>query len=185
MRTLTDAALASIATLGDRRAFGELMRRHAGSVRTLLRRMGAPAALADDIAQDACLKAFERIASYRSDGPFSAWLNRIAARMFIRQWRTSKASFTDELDETVASPLPGVAAATDQMDLEKGLECLNAAERMCVSLCYGLGMSHSEAAEELQLPIGTVKSHVHRGLTKLRRHFAADLPTMEQRRARA
>jgi DNA-directed RNA polymerase specialized sigma24 family protein len=45
-------------------------------------------------------------------------------------------------------------------------------ERLCVSLCYGGGLSHAEAAEALNSPLGTVKSHVKRGLDKLRRRLA-------------
>ena len=57
---LHDVELAALAATGQRAAFGELVRRHGSAVRALVRRMGADAALADDIAQDACLAAFER-----------------------------------------------------------------------------------------------------------------------------
>ena len=53
-------------------------------------------------------------------------------------------------------------------DLDEALKGLTDGERFCVSLCYGAGLSHAEAAEALNLPLGTVKSHVKRGLDKLR-----------------
>ena len=62
------------AQAGDRGAFGELVRRHGSSVRALVRRMGADAALADDVAQDAFIAAFERIAEFRGEGAFAAWV---------------------------------------------------------------------------------------------------------------
>jgi RNA polymerase sigma factor (sigma-70 family) len=175
LRALQDAELAALAASGDRAAFGELLRRHASGVRTLLRRMGAAPALADDIAQDACLKAFERIATFRGDGPFPAWLNRIAARLYIRRWHSeSRIHWADELPEDVSGDVAPIALAIDRMDLDKGLQLLSPAERMCISLCIGIGMTHNEAAVELRLPLGTVKSHVHRGLVKLRAHFGAE-----------
>jgi RNA polymerase sigma factor (sigma-70 family) len=174
LRALSDAALASLAAIGDRTAFGELLRRHAPGVRRLLRRMGAPAALADDVAQDACLKAYERIETYRGDGSFAGWLNRIAARLYIRQWRNeSRIEWVTQLPEDIASDIAPIALASERMDLDKGLQLLSPAERVCVSLCIGVGMTHPEAAIELRLPLGTVKSHVHRGLVKLRAHFGS------------
>ena len=77
---LHDVELAGLASLGQRAAFGELVRRHGSAVRGLLRRMGADPALADDVAQDAFLAAFERIAEFRGEGTFQAWVKRIAAR---------------------------------------------------------------------------------------------------------
>ena len=63
--SLHDVELAALAAAGDRPAFGELVRRHGAAVRGLLRRMGAEPSLADDIAQDAFLAAFERIVEFR------------------------------------------------------------------------------------------------------------------------
>ena len=76
---LHDVELAALAAAGGRREFGELVRRHGSAVRGLLRRMGADPALADDIAQDAFLQAFQRCADFRGEGPFVGWLKRIAA----------------------------------------------------------------------------------------------------------
>ena len=54
------------------------------------------------------------------------------------------------------------------MDLDEAMKTLNETERVCVSLCHGAGMSHPEIAAAMNLPLGTVKSHVKRGLDKLR-----------------
>ena len=75
--------------------------------------------------------------------------------------------------ETVEDETPR-SDADAAIDLEGALLALNAAERLCVTMCFGAGLSHSEAAEALNLPLGTVKSHVKRGLEKLRTRLAPD-----------
>jgi RNA polymerase sigma factor (sigma-70 family) len=163
--------LAALAAAGDRAAFGELVRRHGSTVRGLLRRMGAEPSLADDLAQDAFLAAFERIVEFRGDGTFSAWVRRIAARLYVRRWR--KEMRLEGLDEDRREEASGgEASAASRIDLDEALKALGATERMCISLCYGAGLSHAEAAEALNAPLGTVKSHVKRGLDKLRVRLA-------------
>src|ERR1700720_1233383 len=82
-----DLDLVALAVAGGRDAFGELVRRHGSAVRGLLRRMGADPILADDLAQDAFLAAFEQIADFRGEGTFQAWVKRIAARLYVKRWR--------------------------------------------------------------------------------------------------
>lgn len=170
-----DVELAARAARGERAAFGELVRRHSSAVRGLLRRLGADAALADDLAQDAFLAAFEQVADFRGEGTFQAWVKRIAARLYVRRWRRDKRvdlmADTPE-PETGAAEGQGQAGAAQRIDLDAALNTLSAAERLCVSLCYGGGLSHAEAADALNTPLGTVKSHVKRGLDKLRERLA-------------
>jgi len=72
----------------------------------------------------------------------------------------------------------------DAAKLHDSLKTLSAPERLCVSMCYGAGLSHGEAAEALNLPLGTVKSHVKRGLEKLRTRLApTDGASLEGSRA--
>ena len=61
-----------------------------------------------------------------------------------------------------------------RLDLDQALKGLSGPERLYVSLCYGAGLSHTEAAEATGAPLGTVKSHVKRALEKLKRRMAAD-----------
>ena len=174
---LADAELAVLAQAGDRSAFGELVRRHGSGVRGLLRRMGAQPSLADDIAQDAFLAAYERIAEFRGQGAFAGWVKRIAARLYIK--RCKRQLRLTELDGEDAGEAPntlGEAAAGQRLDLDGALKLLSPAERLCVSLCCGAGFSHAEAAEALKWPLGTVKSHVRRGLDKMKAHLTADNP---------
>jgi RNA polymerase sigma-70 factor (ECF subfamily) len=177
-----DLELVALAAAGGRAAFGELVRRHGSAVRGLLLRMGADPMLADDLAQDAFLAAYEQIAEFRGDGAFQGWVKRIAARLYVKRWRK------DARTDLVAEP-PGFedaggrgeSGAVDHIDLDDALRALTPAERVCVSLCYGAGLSHGEAALALNSPLGTVKSHVKRGLDKLRDRLAPgrDFPASE------
>jgi RNA polymerase sigma factor (sigma-70 family) len=159
-----DVELAASAAAGGRREFGELVRRHGSAVRALLRRMGAQPALADDIAQDAFIQAFERCAEFRGDGTFAAWVKRIAARLYIKRV-AKEARYVAEIENEDVAPGPDPSG---KVDLDEALKALSEPERLCVSLCHGAGMAHSEIATALNLPLGTVKSHVKRGLDKLR-----------------
>jgi RNA polymerase sigma factor (sigma-70 family) len=175
LTTFADVELATLAQAGDRAAFGELVRRHGAGVRALLRRMGAQPSMADDLAQDAFLTAFERISEYRGQGAFPGWVKRIAARMYLK--RCKGRVNLSPLDEEAGEPLGtqgGEALAGQRLDLDDALRRLSDAERLCVSLCCGAGFSHAEAAEALKTPLGTVKSHVRRGLDKMKAHLSID-----------
>ena len=169
---LHDVELCAFAATGERRAFGELVRRHGSAVRGVLRRMGAQGAEADDVAQDAFLTAFERISEFRGEGTFAGWVKKIAARLYLRRLqrerRLGALTAEEPRDETPRSD------ADAAIDLEGALKALGTAERLCVTMCFGAGLSHSEAAEALNLPLGTVKSHVKRGLEKLRTRLAPE-----------
>ncbi|MBC6982991.1 RNA polymerase sigma factor [Caulobacter sp. 17J80-11] len=170
---LHDVELAALAAAGGRREFGELVRRHGSAVRALLRRMGADAAAADDLAQDAFLQAFEAIAEFRGEGTFAGWVKRIAARLYLKRRQKEARFVLDGQDHEPDQPV-GFADAAGRIDLDGALKLLSPAERLCVSLCYGAGLSHAEVAETLNTPLGTVKSHVRRGLDKLRERLAPD-----------
>ena len=71
--------------------------------------------------------------------------------------------------------------ADRRIDLDEALKVLSPAERLSVSMCFGAGLSHAEAAEALNLPLGTVKSHVKRGLEKLRARLAPSGVALEGR----
>jgi RNA polymerase sigma-70 factor (ECF subfamily) len=70
------------------------------------------------------------------------------------------------LDEETPDPLAPDGGA--RLDLDRALAKLSPPERLCVGLCHGAGLTQAEIAEALQVPLGTVKSHVTRGLAKLR-----------------
>lgn len=176
--TASDAELtALVLATRDRDAFGELVLRHGRLVRTMLYRLTGDWPTAEDLAQDAFVRAFERIDQFSGAGSFRNWLCRIAYTEFLRAIRRRKtddramAALAGEAGPE-AGPAPAAGAA---IDIERALARLGPAERAAVVLCHGCGFSHSEAAEAMDLPIGTVKSHVLRGRKKL-----ADILTSEK-----
>ncbi|WP_323763170.1 RNA polymerase sigma factor [Maricaulis sp.] len=153
-------------------AFGELVRRHQGLVRGMLNRMCRNHALADDLAQDAFIRAYEKIGSFKGTGSFKSWLCSIAYTQFLMSARKRKA--TERVLEKFKAGVEESEAPRDMgnvVDLDRGLATLKEDERIAVVLCYSCGMSHSEAAEATDMPLGTVKSHVNRGRAKLQAFF--------------
>jgi len=172
----TEAALIVAAQARDQAAFGELVKRRQGWARALLRKMCQSHAEADDLAQEAFIKAWDRLRDLETPAAFPGWFRRIAVTTFLMAKRRQKAVF-EEIDEAV-SPLADEtstpeAQAGAKIDLEKALARLSDAERLCVTLNHGEGLSHGEIVEMTGLPLGTVKSHVLRGTEKLRRMLEA------------
>ncbi|MFT3726403.1 MAG: sigma-70 family RNA polymerase sigma factor [Terricaulis sp.] len=170
-----EAALIVAAQAKDQTAFGELVKRRQGWARALLRRMCSSHAEADDLAQEAFIKAWERLRDLETPAAFPGWFRRIAVTTFLMAKRKQKAKF-EEIDD--AAPIASEdsspeAAAGAKIDLERALKLLSDAERLCVTLNHGEGLSHSEIVEITGLPLGTVKSHVLRGTEKLRRAMEA------------
>lgn len=174
LAALHDMELVSLSAAGERAAFGELVRRHGTLIRALLRRMGADPATADDCAQDAFLTAYERIAEFRGEGAFGGWVRRIAARVYVRKARRRLQLEGGALEDAPEPSAGGEREAADHLDLDEALATLGAAERLCVSMCYGAGLTHAETAEALNMPLGTVKSHVKRGLDRLRAQLGSE-----------
>ena len=164
LRELHDVELAVQAAAGGRREYGELVRRHGSAVRGLLRRMGTAPSLADDVAQDAFLQGFQRCAEFRGQGTFAGWIKKIAARLYLKRVAHEARYVAESEVDEAATPVDHARA----LDLDEAMKALNETERVCVSLCHGAGMSHPEIAAAMNLPLGTVKSHVKRGLDKLR-----------------
>ena len=171
---LTDADLiARVLVDDDQHAFGELVRRHQSSVRGLLRQLTrSDFALADDLAQEAFVRAYKNIRSFRGEARFSTWLYRITYNCFREDARRRKElvgidekRWQAELDSQTADP--GL-----RYDLMHALSALPLHERSAVLLCCQNGLSHEEAARVLDIPLGTVKTNVLRGRQKLKKMLA-------------
>ena len=155
----------------DHNAFGELVRRHQSPVRAFLMRMTRDAHLADDLAQETFLKAWKKLYAFRGTARFSTWLFGIAFNEFRDFARQRKELALEDADDLPAEP----AAAHDgllRLDLTEALKSLGSNERAAVVLCCQNGLSHEEAAQVLDCPLGTVKTNVLRGKDKLRRLLA-------------
>ncbi len=161
--------IAHVLAVNDMTAFGDLVERYQERVRrTLLRLTAGDQMLADDLAQDTFIRAYDKLSTYRGPGSFGPWLSRIATTLFLQLKRKDKTARTAlaelAVEEVPVTRQPEAAA----MDLDKALAVLKPDERTVIVLCFGEGMSHSEAAEATGMPLGTVKSHALRGRQKMR-----------------
>ncbi|MBN8504250.1 MAG: sigma-70 family RNA polymerase sigma factor [Burkholderiales bacterium] len=169
-----DAALVARAVRdADARAFELLVRRHQGLVRAQLRRLlGEQAALADDLAQDCFVIAWRKLEQFRGDARFSTWLYRIAHSCFLQHLRSERGRVQESLEATLAegsSSHPAEHASPAlRLDVEVALQRLSTAQRAALLYCVQLGLSHEEAAVVMDMPLGTVKTHVLRGKARLR-----------------
>ena len=165
--------LAREAAAGDAAAFGVLVRRHQGKLRGFLLRMTrGNHAQADDLAQETFLEAFRKIAQYGT-GSFFGWLCAIAYSRYLMEARKRKLENLDEAEDMPDdAPDPEIASLA-RLDLEQALARLAPVQRAALTLCFALGLSHEEAAASLNLPLGTLKSHVNRGREKLASMLAA------------
>lgn len=136
-----------------------LVEKHELPLRAFLTRMAGPN-MADDIAQEAFLKAWRAAGQYDGRARYSTWLTRIAWRCRIDALRKDTAV---EIPEPVAQH-----EAASSGELEDMLSRLTQSERAALVLCEGHGWTHAEAAELLGLPLGTLKSTVARAKTKCR-----------------
>lgn len=168
-----DADLARDAASGQEAAFEMLVRRHHGTIRGLTRRLAQRPVDADDLAQAAFLTAWRKIGTYRG-GSFKAWLCTIAYREFLQARRRQKNEVEFEESRHVVVFDTSAARMGDHLDLDRALKELPENQRICVVLCVAAGLSHSEAAKATGWPLGTVKSHVNRGVAVLRKQLAAD-----------
>lgn len=170
-----DQALVARVLLGnDRRAFEQLLRRHQGIVRAQLRRLlHGDEAAADDVAQEVFLLAWRKLDQFRGEARFSTWLYRIAYSCFLQAYR-KKSWPAGEADDDEVEQLPMPPHAVDlQLDVERAMQRLSAAEQVVLLHCVQLGLSHDEAAYVLAMPLGTVKTHATRGKAKLKAWLAA------------
>ena len=157
--------------------FADVVRAHQGIVRGFLRRLCDADATADDLAQETFLKAKRALPGWRGDGSLASWLLRIAYREFLsfkrsRAGRTTLIDVVDEVDD-------GSQRRTDrtlERDVRRALAALSDDERACIAACFFDELTHEEAAAALELPLGTVKSHIARAREKLRGPLAAYAP---------
>ncbi|HEY0414592.1 MAG TPA: RNA polymerase sigma factor [Allosphingosinicella sp.] len=162
-----DAHLCRRAAGGDGVAFRLLVETHERRLRAFLAHAAGPE-LGDELAQEAFVKAWQSLASFRGDSAFSSWLCAIGWRCFIDYVRRER---SEGRKRAAAGALADTAAAAptgDRLDLAGALARLEPVERAALVLCEGHGWSHGEAAGILRLPLGTLKGTVRRAKQKCR-----------------
>lgn len=167
-----DALIRRAATLRDQHAFGVLVRRYQSQLRHSLRQLtGWNEPLADDIAQETFIKAWESIASFRAESKFSTWLYRIAYNQLISNSRKSsnREIPTEELEDS-ATEAP--KSSDLHRDLANAMRGLNEGQRMALHLYLHRECSQQEISDIMEIPLGTVKTHIIRGREKLQKILA-------------
>ena len=174
MSTDENRLIAKIA-LGDESAFLELYDRYASRVHGLTLRILRDPMLAEEATQDTFLKLWSRARDYLAErGPFLAWLLTIARRVALDRLRleSRRPTLSDSSDpEKVWQYLPDVESVTDESrwrSMYFAVQNLHPDQRKVIELAYYQGLSQSEIAEVLSLPLGTVKTRLRAAMEKLR-----------------
>jgi RNA polymerase sigma-70 factor (ECF subfamily) len=161
---------------GDRGAFETLYRRYVRSIYALaLRRLGDPHT-AEDAVQEAFAAVWRSAATYRPErGPAAPWLYSIARNAAVDRLR-SRTLFAEVPDSPDEGPGPERRAEHEWLSwrVHRALEELPETEREVIALAYWGGRSQSEIAEELGVPLGTVKTRTRSGLARLARLLDED-----------
>jgi len=167
----------ALARGGDARAFEVVFDRHAGPAFSLAYRMCGRRGLAEDVVQEAFLSVWRSGARYdRARGSVRSWVLSVVHNRAIDALRRHEArQARDVVDDTIAERLPAreltdaEAARREESRAVRGaLGELPAEQRKVIELAYFGGFTHSQIAEMLGMPIGTVKGRMRLGLSKMR-----------------
>ena len=160
---------------GDREAFGVLAGGAVDRLYAIARLLLRDTDLAEDATQDALVRAWRDLPTLRDTDRFDAWLYRLLVRSCTdigrhrRRWRTEISIVRLEPSEP-----DGAVGLADRDQIERGLRRLNEAQRTILVLHFYVGLSPTEAAAALDIPIGTAKSRLHYAIDALRAVLAAD-----------
>jgi RNA polymerase sigma-70 factor (ECF subfamily) len=171
---------------GDEAAFRELIRRYQRPIFSIIYRMVGDRELAEDLAQETFIKVLNAIDSYRPEHKFSSWIFKIANNAAIDHLRRRELdtlsldgapdALTTERREATAlqvrdrteSPLEELEARELGSQIEQAIGRLRPEYRSCIMLRHVEGRAYEEIAEILGLPLGTVKTYIHRARAELR-----------------
>jgi RNA polymerase sigma-70 factor (ECF subfamily) len=175
---LSDEDLLVRISAGDRTAFEAIFNRYAPRVKSYLMRLGAGAAAAEDLAQEAMISVWRRAASYdAAKAKPSTWVFVIARNAWIDRLRREKVALAYQLvnppieESQEEAPDAAVMRRGDESRVVDALAELSEEQRQVVRLSFFEDNSHSEIAARLSLPLGTVKSRLRLALIKLRAHW--------------
>ena len=186
LATATDQEVVVLARAGRDPAYRELIRRYERPVFSLIYRMVRDRELAEDLAQETFVKALNAIESYRPEFKFSSWIFKIANNAAIDQLRrreldtlsldgSPNAETADAVEATALqvsdrkeTPLEELEARELGGAIEIAIAQLRPEYRACILLRHVEGRPYEEIAEMLSLPLGTVKTYIHRARNELR-----------------
>ncbi len=156
---------------GSREAFRCLVEGHMRQAYTVAFRFVNDHHAAEEIAQEAFVRVYESLHTFREEAGFATWLHRIVTNLALNRLKAMKRRSEERLDTTVHGALPATEAAggTDFREhIERALHELPTLQRAVVILRHMNGLSTKEVGRILQCSEGTVKTHLFRGLEKMR-----------------
>ncbi|HEU5153196.1 MAG TPA: sigma-70 family RNA polymerase sigma factor [Gemmatimonadales bacterium] len=186
LATLTDQEVVALARDGREAAYRELIRRYERPVFSLVLRMVRDRQLAEDLSQETFIKALNAIGSYRPEYKFSSWIFKIANNAAIDHLRRREldtlsldgaphAATPEEIEATALqvgnkgeTPLEELEARELGSAIERAIAQLRPEYRACILLRHVEGLAYEEIAQSLDLPLGTVKTYIHRARHELR-----------------
>ena len=186
LAALPDADVVRLAQQGRELAFRELVRRYERPVFSLVFRMVRDRETAEDLAQDSFIKVLNHIDRYSPEFKFSSWLFKIANNVaidYLRKRRIDTISMHGSPHASTASEIEATAleigsdqeSALDELEakelgsaIEQAIGKLRPEYRACIMLRHVEGRAYEEIAATLDLPLGTVKTYIHRARHELR-----------------
>jgi len=169
-----DARLIAKSLQGNEKAFADLVSRHQALVYAAARAVLGDSDEVDDVVQEAFIKVYRSLSSFRGDAKFSSWLYRIARNEAINAGKRRRLTGPSIDDVEIAAPASMNADAHYEQDsrqrqLGAYLAQLDENYRMVLEMRYMGEKSYADIGEAMDLPVGTVKSYVHRGKLELKR----------------
>ena len=171
-----DAAGVRAAARGDVRAFETLYRRHASRIHGVIWRLvGGVQARAEELVQDAFVRAWQTLPSFRFESRFSTWLHRLAVNTALMDLRAAKARPEGQLDDEAGEEDGWAGSHVEspglRLDLENAVASLPPRARAVLVLHDIEGWQHQEIADELTMAVGTSKAQLHRARALLRKRL--------------
>lgn len=176
MTRAEERALIERAIAGDRRASAEFIRAHQGSLYAYMLRMSGRPEMAEDIVQDAFVRALTNLHRFDFKFRFSTWLFTIAKRLYVNACQKHKPCYDSDMVSNregkwtaPESPTIGVeVSGNTKVALDWALSQLSEEQREIVVLFHQLDWPIAQIAEHMEMPEGTIKSHLHRGRQRMR-----------------
>jgi RNA polymerase sigma-70 factor (ECF subfamily) len=180
MSDSTEATLIERCRQGDETAFRDLVERYKNLVFGLVARSAADPSHVEDLAQEVFLRMHRGLPYFRGDAKLTTWIYRIVLNLLSLEAGKRRAAREVALDDTVPAHEPRIfdRAASDlelRDRLEKALARLPANYRLLVAAHYLHDVKYEDLAEALDIPVGTVKTHLHRAKKHLRALLETDL----------